>query len=114
MMLARCVISLPFIFFLAWILGMHADPGGVYATLPYLILAGIAFFGLSKYLWIEAIHRISITKASALASLTPLLTLLLAWLILHQTPTIWQLASLVPFIVGTLLLTNNLRLKKGI
>ena len=110
MMFARCIISVPFIFILAKVLGMHSVPGGVYSTLPYLILAGVAFFGLSKYLWIEAIHRISITKASALASLTPLLTLLLAWLILHQVPTVWQVASLVPFIVGTLLLTNNLRI----
>jgi drug/metabolite transporter (DMT)-like permease len=111
---ARCIISAPFIFILARVLGQHADAGAVYDMIPYLIIAGVVLFGLSKFLWIEAIHRISVTKASALSSLTPFLTLLFAWLILRQVPTVWQLASLVPFFLGTLLLTDNLRLRKGI
>ncbi len=69
--------------------------------------------GLAKALWVEAIARISVTKANALNSIGPLFTLFFAFMIFHQVPTIWQSTSLIFFFFGVLLLTENLKLKKS-
>jgi drug/metabolite transporter (DMT)-like permease len=61
----------------------------------------------------EGIARVAVTKAGALTSVAPLFTLLFAWLIFHQAPTIWQISSLLPFFFGILLLTGNFKLKHG-
>ena len=105
-MFLRQLLSVPIIFLAARLLGMHTTFAQVYHELPLLIATGIFLFGISKIFWIEAIHRISITKSSALSSLSPLVTLLCAWIILHQVPTLWQLFSFIPFFFGVLLLTG--------
>ncbi|MDP3965774.1 MAG: EamA family transporter, partial [bacterium] len=58
---------------------------------------------------IEAIHRISVTKSVALSSITPFLTLVIAWVVLGLTPNLWQVISLVPLTIGVLLLTGHLK-----
>lgn len=90
--------------------GISAGVEDFRVALPYLLLNGIVLLGFEKMLWIEGIHRISVTKATALVSITPFVTLIFAWPILHQAPTLWQLLSLMPFILGTLLLTDQIRL----
>ena len=79
----------------------------VYSVLPFLIINGVLFLGLAKVFWIESIHRISIAKALGLGSVAPALTLLFAYLILHEVPTVWQLAGIVPMIFGAWLLTRR-------
>lgn len=111
-MFLRSTLSVPVIFLLAYAFRAHASLADVRTALPFLLTNGILILGLSKLFWIDAIHRISVTKGVALASLAPFLTLLFAWLFLHQTPNIWQLASLVPLFAGVLLLTDNLTLKR--
>jgi len=110
-MFLRSTISAAAIFGFVYIAGVAAPREDVLASLPFLVLNGVLFLGLSKMLWIEGIHRMSVTKATALVSLSPLLTLFFAWLFLHQAPNVWQLASLVPLILGTLLLTDQIRLR---
>jgi drug/metabolite transporter (DMT)-like permease len=68
---------------------------------------GIFIFGLSKILWVEAIHRIPITKTISLACIQPLLTMIFAYFFLRQSATVVQLLSLVPMAVGMLLLTRR-------
>ncbi len=111
-MFIRNLISVPPIFLLAYLLQAHASSGDLRASLIFLLVNGVLFLGLSKIFWIEGIHRVSVTKASALSGITPLLTLLFAWLILQQAPTVWQLASLMPLLLGVLLLTDNIKLSK--
>lgn len=111
-MFLRSAISVPAIFLLAYFLQASASLADLRVSLPYLIINGILLLGLSKILWIEGIHRISVTKASALSSITPLLTLLFAWIILQQAPTVWQLTSLVPLLLGVLLLTDHIKLAR--
>ncbi len=77
----------------------------------FLLANGVLIFGVSKILWLEGISRISVTKALALGSLAPLFTLFIAWIVLKQAPTAWQIASLAPFFLGVLLLTNNLKFR---
>lgn len=110
-MFLRSALSAPPIFLMAYFLNADTSLQLVYNSLPILFLIGIMFLGASKMVWIESIHRISITKSTALGSMAPLITLGLAWLILHQTPNLWQLTSLVPLLFGVLLLTDNLKLK---
>jgi len=73
----------------------------------FLLLNGILVLGLGKVLWVEGIHRISVTKANALSMLSPLLTLFYAWMILHQSPTVLQLSAFVPMFLGTMLLSKK-------
>jgi|SRR3989344_764164 len=111
-MFLRSVLSLPGIFLLTYFFGTYASSRDILVSLPILVLNGALFLGFSKLFWLEAIHRISVTKGTALASISPLVTLILAWIILQQAPTVWQIASLVPFVLGTLFLTDQVRLKR--
>lgn len=107
----RSVLSAPLIFFLAYALQIQTPFENIQSSWLFLVINGVIIFGLSKLLWIEAIHRISVTKAIALNSITPLLTILLAWLILEQRPNIWQITSIVPLLLGVFLLMDQLKFK---
>ncbi|QQR84046.1 DMT family transporter [Candidatus Peregrinibacteria bacterium] len=75
-------------------------------SLPFLLINGFLLFGLSKILWLEAIHRIPITHAISLNSMTPAFTLIFAFLILGENPTLWQIIGLLPILFGVRLLTK--------
>lgn len=111
-MFLRSTLSAALLFTFLYLFSAGGALSDVWAALPFLLLNGIVLLGFEKMLWIEGIHRISVTKATALVSITPLVTLLLAWIILHQSPNVWQLASLVPFLLGILLLTDHLRFSR--
>lgn len=110
-MFLRSFLSLPPVFAAAYFLYGAVPLGPFSDSLPLLLVNGVLFLGISKLVFIESIHRISVTKSIALGSVTPLLTLLLAWPLLGQAPNIWQLASLVPIFFGVLLLTDHLKFK---
>ena len=110
-MFLRSALSAIALFAFLYLFSVGGATNGVWAALPLLLLNGIVFLGFEKMLWIEGIHRVSVTKATALVSITPLVTLLLAWIILHQLPNMWQLASLVPLILGVLFLTDHLKFR---
>ena len=61
---------------------------------------------LSKMLWIEALHRIGITKLSAMIALMPLFTLLFAYPVLHEAPSARQLLGTLPVLLGAFLITR--------
>lgn len=63
--------------------------------------------GLSKILWLEGIHRISITKASAMMALIPVFTLFFSWMLFNTLPDTRQLMAIVPVIYGGYLLTRS-------
>ncbi len=109
----RTIIAVPALFLLAYVFGAHASFTELKASFLLLAINGIFLLGLSKIFWIEAIHRISVTKGEALSTITPFLTLILAWIILKQTPTIWQLSSLPLLLIGSLLLTDQLKIFKN-
>ena len=111
-MFLRSLLSTFAIGALVLLFGQSLSLAGSEAVWPFLILNGIVIFGLSKLFWIEGIHRISVTKAILLQSITPLSTLFFAWLLLSQAPTVWQISSLIPFILGVILLTANFRVTR--
>lgn len=107
----RNILSVPFFFFTIYALDILPSAADLRTALPFLVLLGVVFLGFEKILWIEGIHRISVTKAAALVSLVPFFTLLFAWIILGQVPTIWQLSALAPLVAGVLLLTDQLQFR---
>ncbi len=111
-MFLRSIMSAVLLFVVIYGLGISSHPTDIYMALPFLLLNGILFLGLGKIFWIEAIHRIPVTKGIALSSMTPFFTIIFAWIILGQAPTIWQFAALPLLVLGVLLLTDQIRLKK--
>lgn len=108
----RSVAASAAIFLLAALLGKGASSAQVIQALPFLLVNGILLLGLSKFLWVEAIHRLPVTKCNALNSAAPFLTLLFAWSLLGQAPDGWQLGALVPLFIGVLLLMDQVRLPR--
>ena len=112
-MFLRSALSAAVLFLIIYLFNIAAEGADLRAVLPFLILNGVILLGFEKVLWIEGIHRISVTKATALISFSPLVTLVFAWMLLHQAPTLWQLLSLIPFMLGILFLTDQVRIFKG-
>ena len=111
-MFLRSMLAVPLIFLFAYLLQGEVPFSAVQAALPFILIMGILLLGIQKAVWIEVLHRLPVTKAIALDSMSPFLTLLLAWLILSQAPTLWQLSALIPIVLGVLFLTDNLKLQK--
>jgi drug/metabolite transporter (DMT)-like permease len=84
--------------------------GGV---LLALFANAILIFGVSKLFFIEAIHRVTVTRVIALSSLAPFLTLIIAWVIIGTKPETSQLLALIPLTLGVLLLTDQFPLRKS-
>lgn len=103
-MLVRGVTSGIVILLLAFSLRQNFSASGLRGSIIFLLINGLFLFGLGKVLWIEGIHRISVTKANALSAISPLLTLFFAFLFLGQHPTGWQLTAFVPMFFGVILL----------
>ncbi|MFH1444623.1 MAG: DMT family transporter [Candidatus Peregrinibacteria bacterium] len=105
-MFLRSIIGGTFLLLLAFWLESTPTQRDFFGALNVLLINGVLLLGLSKILWMEGIHRIPITKAISIASITPLLTLLVAWLVLYETPSALQISALVPIAVGMVLLTK--------
>ncbi len=106
-MFGRSALSILFLFPFAYFLGNNLSLIKVQNSLIFLLINGVLLLGLSKLLWLEGIHRMSVTKASALGGLIPLFTLLFAWLLLGEIPTSYQLIAFIPMFIGVLLVTNQ-------
>jgi len=103
----RSICAIPFIFFIAHILKQDSTFFDLQQSIILVLVNGIILLGLSKIFWVEAIHRVSVTKANALSSVNPVITLIFAWLLLGDIPTIWQLLAPIPMIFGIILLSQR-------
>ncbi|MBI5734106.1 MAG: DMT family transporter [Candidatus Kerfeldbacteria bacterium] len=109
--LIRSLIATPILLLAAYIAGERINLHSLEVSWLVLLINGLVIMGISKIFWLESIHRINIAKANALSVIAVVVTLLSAWLILNQTPTIWQVMALVPMIGGVILLGFS---KKGV
>jgi len=107
----RHLMALPFLYLLTVIFRTPIGNYDISNVFGWLLLNGVLIFGLSKIFWVEAIHRMTVTRALAVNSLNPVFTVLFAWLLLRQAPTYVQLVSL-PFLIGAILLLTNFKFKK--
>jgi drug/metabolite transporter (DMT)-like permease len=105
----RTVVGLPFIAALAYYLEPAVSYPAFIQALPYLLIIGIAVYVVSKIMWIEALHRVSITKVSAMMGLVPLMTVLFAFLFLGEEPSLKQGLGLIPILVGGYILTRPIK-----
>jgi drug/metabolite transporter (DMT)-like permease len=106
-MFIRSIVSSVFIFMFAMIFSEVPSRSQIISSLVYLVPSGFLFLGLSKIMWIEGIHRIPITKANSLSTITPLFTLIFSFLILKEPITAFQVMGALPIIIGA-----NIILKK--
>ena len=103
----RSLLAIPVFFALAFALKASVPLATVQKSFWFLAFNGIIILGVSKYMWMEGIHRMSVTKANALSSIAPLFTLLFAFWFFGQVPTARQLLAFIPMALGLVLLTYN-------
>jgi len=106
-MFVRGVVGALAIFLLSFLFHASSSANEIYSSLPYLIVNGMFILGLSSMLWVEGIHRISVTKANALSALGPLVTLFFAWIILKTSPTYSQLIAFIPMFFGVIMISKK-------
>ncbi len=104
---ARYFLALPFLFLLNYFFGGPPNWSQIYMALPALAVTGCALLGLAKIFWIEGIHRIPVTHAVALSSISVLFTLAFSYIFLHLPITLSQLLAGIPIFIGVLLLTRK-------
>jgi len=102
----RNIVALPFIFAIAFATETFPSQEKFQEALPYILAIGFLVLGLSKVLYIEALHRISITKVSAMLALIPLFTLIFAYFTLHEVPNLRQALGIIPILIGGYLITK--------
>lgn len=104
----RTIIGLPFIIVLAYLFEPSVSYENFKLALPYILIIATLVYVLSKIMWIEALHRISITKVSAMLGLVPALTLFFAYLFLNEVPAVRQLFGIIPLLLGGYLITKKI------
>ncbi len=102
----RNIIGLPLIFALAYIAEPMPSVENLLKALPYLMVIALLVFVVAKVLWIEALHRISITKMSAMLAIAPLFTLIFAYFVLNEVPEVRQVFGIIPILIGGYLITK--------
>ncbi len=104
----RNLVAIPVLFLFAVIFEPVLVPARLVEALPYLVAVGLLVHVLAKILWVEALHRISITKMNAMTALVPISTLFFAYVILHEIPSTRQVIGIVPVLLGGYLITRPL------
>jgi len=106
-LMVRSIIALPFLYLLAKI--FEVDPGWseIKAQAVWLLLTGGLVFVVSKIFWVEALHRLPITKVTALFAFSPLLTLGLVYFYLDTPPTWVQILGAIPIVIGSIFITQK-------
>ena len=102
----RSMVAIPILLLLAYMLEPAPELINLQNALIFIAISGLFMMGLSKIFWVEAIYRISITKASALAALIPVFTIIFAYFTLGETPTMTQLLGIIPVLGGGYLITR--------
>lgn len=103
----RGLIALPFIYLALLWLEPEISWDDLQAQWLWILLTGSLVFVVSKIFWIEALHRLPITKVNALYAFSPLLTLIFAYYWLNETPSVAQLIGIVPILVGGYWITRK-------
>lgn len=102
----RNLVALPFLALGAWLAEGFPDTQALGIALPYVTAVGILIYVVAKIFWIEALHRIGVTKLSAMIAFIPLFTLIFAYSVLHEVPSMQQLIGIIPILVGAYLITR--------
>ncbi|NYZ78530.1 DMT family transporter [Candidatus Micrarchaeota archaeon] len=64
-----------------------------------LLFLGVSW-ALGYILWIKAIKRINLSKATVIVAPYPILSVILAWIVLSEIPSVYQITGLFLVIIG--------------
>lgn len=106
-LMVRSLIALPFLYLLAQLFEVEPSWDEIQSQALWLFLTGAMVFVVSKILWVEALHRLPITKVNALYAFSPLMTLGLAYLYLAEPPTWTQIFGAIPILIGSFFITQK-------
>jgi drug/metabolite transporter (DMT)-like permease len=65
--------------------------------------SGLGALGLAYYFWYRGVRLLGPTRTAMYSNVQPIVALLVAWPLLGEVPTIWQVAGVVSIISGVLL-----------
>jgi len=71
-----------------------------FQNLSTLFMLGIIVAGIGTLSFYEAIKRINLSKATAMIAPYSVISVILAWFVLKETPTVYQIIGLVLILVG--------------
>lgn len=91
----------------AWPAVVHAS----WSTLPALgwlaiLYSGIFALVVAYYIWYRGVRVIGPTRTAMYSNLQPIIAVIVAWIMLGETPTVWQAAG-AAFVMSGLVLTRT-------
>ncbi len=96
-----------FLFIISQLAGVHEfDRLKEMNILGILIFYGIVIYALTYYTFYESIKRINLSKATAIISAYPAVSILLAWFILREIPDLYQMSGFLTILLGIVYLSN--------
>jgi len=107
LMFFRSLISGAFILSLALLTEPIPSLSLLQESWIFLAINGFILSGFRTLLWLRGIKLINISTANTIATISPAFTLILAYFILHEVPTPWQIAGFTPIVLGVWLLVRN-------
>jgi len=75
------------------------------SILGILIFYGVVIYGLTYYTFYESIKRINLSKATAIISVYPAISIILAWFILQEIPDFFQISGFFIILLGIIYLS---------
>jgi drug/metabolite transporter (DMT)-like permease len=96
-----------FLFILSQLAGVHEfNRLKELNILGILIFYGIVIYALTYYTFYEAIKRINLSKATAIISAYPAVSIILAWFILREIPDLYQMSGFFIILLGIVYLSH--------
>lgn len=74
---------------------------------PFICANTLLVFVLARISWVESIARITVPHALTIRTLTPAFVIVIAFFILGEVPTWWQVAGFLPMAGGAWLILNK-------
>lgn len=110
-LLIRSLIGLSVVYVLAVLFESTPSWAQIESQLGWLVFSGLGIFVASKLLWMESLHRLSIAKVNAMYAVSPLLTLVLAYWLLNEVPSLLQMLAVIPILLGGYFITRPVQLQ---
>lgn len=104
---ARGLFALPFVYLLMVVIEDEVSWNQLETVAIQLLIVGSLVFVVAKIAWVEALHRLPISKVIALYAFSPLLTLIIASYWLSEAPTWSQIVGAICILVGSYWITRT-------
>ncbi|MGG1659093.1 SMR family transporter [Brevibacillus sp. NRS-1366] len=76
-----------------------------FTNLP--IMAGLALYGLSAFIWIAALEKVQLSYAYPMAALGYVLVAGLSFLIFHEPMSLTRIAGLAIIVIGVIVISQS-------